>query len=44
MNRQHESKQAPDSQLRGTLASVLLLGAVIIAIWGGVFAIYALRS
>jgi len=31
------------STLKGTLASVLLLGLFIAAVWGGVFALYVSR-
>ncbi len=38
-----KSEPEHEQNLKGTLASVLLLGLVIIVIWGGVFALYLSR-
>lgn len=44
MAQHNEQKQAPASNLKGTLVSVMLVGVIIIMIWGGVFALFTLRN
>ncbi len=41
----HETKPAAEKEtdLKGTLVSVLLLGLFIVIVWGGVFALYVYR-
>jgi hypothetical protein len=39
MARHDEKKQGSNGNLRGTLVSVLLVGAVIVLIWSAVFAL-----